>query len=146
MRCKKYVMRHDKKRDRDYLGNCANKARHFFQIRLSSKARYAESLPDHGIFGFCNSCAEGMEDPSNWKTEWGKVGKVLGLYGAVSTVEPTSESEAVDDKKEKFRSAVKSKFKVAFGLKWTAKVTNEEWEVLFREALDEFTIEGVMKT
>jgi len=106
------------------------------------------NLANGEVFGFCEDCDKKLSpmNPSSWVSGWNREGTVYHLRGTVKSVVQSVEAEATSSKEEKFRDAVKMKFKTCFSQKWTSKLTYEQWSQLFSEALDEYQIETVMDT
>lgn len=143
MRCKRNVSKTDKK-GRDYVGCCANKARHFYRVTYGTKLQWATHHSNEDTFGFCDRCNEGMSHPSSWTQGWAKLGAVYHLKGSVVSLTVSTEDNAASDKQEAFREGLKLKLKNAMRLKRTQKVTETEWQEIFQEALHEHVIESVM--
>jgi hypothetical protein len=138
MRCRRNISKYDESFKRDISNLCPKKARVFY------KTKYVGQSIAKDVFGFCEECAKGMESTTSWTIGWHVIGSVRGLRYNVESLQLVAEKDAVDGKEEKFREAVKIKLKNAFVLKWTKKLSREEWTELFQEALDEHTVESVM--
>ncbi len=139
MRCRGMIPT-EHKSGYEYKRNCGKRATVFLKVQ------YDGVLPrwDNGIteeaFGFCSECAKGKET-GGWKV----LGRdIFGLRGdvAVGAVVPVVAKDADESEKEKrFLDARRDVLKAM----QKKKHVGVKWEEVLKAALDEFTVEFVMK-
>jgi hypothetical protein len=123
-----------------FTGRCENTPRVFYIAKLAN--RFDDGHIESKVFGFCEKCAEGKDNPSEYKPD--KCWVPEHILKEIVSVEMKEETEALAFHKECRMNEVKNMLLELI----MENSKNEDlancWQEVFKMALDEFQIRTVM--
>jgi len=150
MRCS-HLIKQKPKRTRDgslYTPGphrCKKMAKRFFSVQYSELEGWRDNGKWEGTFGFCPDCAPKFVKKDAWVFGmFHSQGTVERLRGPISSVKEVAQEDAQDDRHGEEVAYVKTRILTIMRQKNMRKLC-DSWETIFREVLEEFTVEQVMK-
>jgi hypothetical protein len=136
-RCQVLVKSFNEKYNHEKIGTCPKYGKKFFKVRTNGRWR------QEAIIGICEKHLLTHGDPTKWKDKYSE-GHIRWLGGQVQSFEEVEVSNLRQYQKTQVTDGVKLRLKHWMGQRNVAKLTREEWQQVFQEALDEFCVENVM--
>lgn len=136
-RCQVFVKSFNQKYNLDKIGTCPKYGKKFFKVKTNGR------WSQEAIIGICENHLPTHSNPLIWNYKY-EVGHIRWLQGQVQSFEEVEVSNLRQYQKTQVTDGVKLRLKHWMGQRNVAKLTREEWQQVFQEALDEFCVENVM--
>lgn len=121
----------------DRTGVCPRYGKKFFHVHTDG------SYNKDAIVGICELHLNTHGDPMAWKVGRWEVNSIRYMTGKVKSYEEVTFTDLKTQQRNIHHEAIKDRLKVLFSYKHSRKVSREDWQRLFQEALDEYCVEEV---
>jgi len=124
------------KNGRDSFGTCPKYGKKFFHV-------HTDGYITERVIGICETHLATHSDPMKWKTRGWEVGNLRYLSGNIKSFQEVQINDLKAHQQNIHHEAIKDRLKILFSYKHSRKVSREDWQRLFQEALDEYCVEEV---